>query len=74
LADANDSPKPVEIRVAGGTYTPDCGEGCIRGDKGAKFLLKSGVTLKGGFAGTGADDPDAWDHQVSRISQVVRDK
>ena len=64
LADANDSQKPVEIRVAQGTYTPDCGRGYVRGDKGAKFFLKSGVTLKGGFAGAGADDPDAWDAQT----------
>jgi hypothetical protein len=64
LDDANDSPKPVEIRVAQGTYTPDCGRGYVRGDKEAKFFLKSGVTLKGGFAGAGADDPNAWDHQA----------
>jgi hypothetical protein len=64
LADANDAQKPVEIRVAQGTYTPDCGNGYVRGDKQAKFLLKSGITIKGGFAGVGADDPNAWDHQV----------
>jgi len=64
LADANDSAKPVEIRVAQGTYTPDCGQEYLCGDKEAKFFLKSGVTLKGGFAGAGADDPDAWDPQA----------
>ncbi|MBA7689205.1 hypothetical protein ES703_97709 [subsurface metagenome] len=64
LADANDAQKPVDIRVAQGTYTPDCGNGYVRGDKQAKFLLKSGVTIKGGFAGVGADDPNAWDHQA----------
>ncbi|UCH70826.1 MAG: CBM9 family sugar-binding protein, partial [Candidatus Bathyarchaeota archaeon] len=64
LADANDAQKPVEIHVAQGTYTPDCGNGYVRGDKQAKFLLKSGVTIKGGFAGVGADDPNAWDHQT----------
>jgi len=64
LADANDAQKPVEIRVAQGTYTPDCGNGYVRGDKQAKFLLKSDITIKGGFAGVGANDPNAWDHQV----------
>ncbi len=64
LADANDSQKPVEIRVAQGTYTPDCGNGYTRGDKSCKFLLKSGVTIKGGFAGVGADNPNAWDHHI----------
>jgi len=64
LADANEAQKPVDIRVAQGTYTPDCGNGYVRGDKQAKFLLKSGVTIKGGFAGVGADDPNAWDHQA----------
>lgn len=64
LADANDSEKPVEIRVAQGTYLPDHGNGYALGDKQATFLLKSGVTLKGGFAGVGANDPDAWDHQA----------
>ena len=64
LADANSAQKPVEIRVAQGTYTPDCGNGYIRGDIEAKFFLKTGVTLKGGFAGIGADDPNAWDHNI----------
>ena len=64
LANANDSEKPVEIRVAQGTYTPDRGDGYVPGDKQAKFLLNSGVTIKGGFAGVGADDPNAWDHQA----------
>ncbi|MCP4258760.1 MAG: hypothetical protein GY774_14850 [Planctomycetes bacterium] len=64
LADANDTQKPVEIHVAQGTYTPDRGIGYVRGDKGAKFLLKSGVTIKGGFAGADSEDPNAWDHQA----------
>jgi hypothetical protein len=64
LADANDAQKPVEIHVAQGTYTPDCGNGYVRGDKQAKFLLKSGITIKGGFAGASDEDPNAWDHHV----------
>ena len=64
LVDANDSAKPVDIRVAQGTYTPDRGDGYVPGDKQAIFLLKGGVTLKGGFAGVGTDDPNAWDNQA----------
>jgi len=59
LTDANDSPKPIEIRVAQGVYTPDRGNGYVRGDKQAKFFLKNGITLKGGFAGSEADNPNA---------------
>ncbi len=66
LADANDSDKPVEIRVAQGTYLPDHGNGYTPGDKEATFVLTSGVTLKGGFAGVGASDPGAWDHQAHK--------
>jgi hypothetical protein len=64
LADASNSAKPVEIRVAQGTYKPDHGNGYTHGDKQASFLLESGVTLKGGFAGVGTDDPDAWDPSI----------
>ena len=58
LADASDSAKPVNICVARGTYTPDRGNGYRRGDKQAKFFLKSGITLEGGYAGTGTDEPN----------------
>jgi len=61
LTDANEAVTPVEIRVAQGIYKPDHGNGYTRGDKEATFVLKSGMTLTGGFAGLGADDPDAWD-------------
>jgi hypothetical protein len=64
LADANDSAKPVEIRVAQGTYKPDHGNGYITGDQHTSFLLKSGVMLKGGFAGVGGVDPDTQDTQL----------
>jgi len=53
--------KPVEIRVARGTYRPDLGAGKKRGDRQAAFRLIDGVTLKGGFAGLGQADPDARD-------------
>ncbi|MFC1795134.1 hypothetical protein ACFL3Q_16305, partial [Planctomycetota bacterium] len=68
LADADSAEKPVEIRVTQGTYTPDRGGGNIPGDRGAAFIniratfkLIDGVTLKGGFAGFGEPDPNAWD-------------
>lgn len=43
--------KPVEIRVAGGIYTPDKGIGIMAGDMEASFQLIDGVTIKGGYAG-----------------------
>ncbi|MHC4474856.1 MAG: right-handed parallel beta-helix repeat-containing protein [Planctomycetota bacterium] len=61
LADANTSAKPVEIRVAQGTYKPDEGVGVSDGDREATFQLINGVTLKGGYAGDGEPDPDARD-------------
>jgi len=61
LADANTSPKPVEIRVAEGIYKPDEGEGITPGDRQVSFQLISGVTIKGGYAGFGQSDPNARD-------------
>jgi predicted outer membrane repeat protein len=63
LADANSSPKPVEIRVAQGIYRPE--EDTLHpngtGDREATFQLINGVTLKGGYAGAGEPDPNARD-------------
>ncbi len=61
LADANSSEKPVEIRVAQGVYTPDSNSAVPNGsgDREASFQLVNGVTLKGGYAGAGAPDPNA---------------
>jgi len=60
LADAQSSAKPVEIRVAQGTYRPD--EDTVHpdgtGDREAAFQLINGVTLKGGYAGAGFPDPN----------------
>lgn len=50
-----------EIRVADGVYAPDRGIGVTRGDRRATFALKPGVIVAGGYAGTGAPDPDARD-------------
>jgi len=46
-----------EIRIANGVYTP----AEPNGDPNASFHLVSGVTVRGGYAGVGANDPDAWD-------------
>jgi predicted outer membrane repeat protein len=61
LADANSAAKPVEIRVAGGTYRPD--EDTLHpigtGDRQAMFQLLNGVNIKGGYAGLDQSDlPD----------------
>ena len=64
LADANDSDKPVEIRVAQGTYKPDQGVDQTLGDRQATFLLISGVKLRGGFAGSVALDPNVRDVEL----------
>jgi len=57
-ADAND-----EIRVAQGTYIPD--QNSVNpggsGDREATFQLITGVTIKGGYAGSGEADPNERD-------------
>ncbi len=60
LADANDSEKPVEIRVARGIYKPDRSSAHPDGtrDRSAIFCLLDKVAIIGGFAGIGAPDPD----------------
>jgi hypothetical protein len=47
-----------EIRVAQGVYTPDKGTDITPGDRTASFNLLTGVTIKGGYAGTGQTNPD----------------
>jgi hypothetical protein len=59
LADANSSPMPVQIRVAQGIYKPDQGAGITLGDRTRAFQLINGVTMKGGYAGFGAPEPNA---------------
>jgi hypothetical protein len=63
LSDANSSAKPVEIRVAQGTYTPDANSADPNGsgDRTATFQLINDVNLKGGYAGDGEPDPNARD-------------
>jgi hypothetical protein len=50
-----------EIRVAQGVYRPDRGTGLRAGDDTAAFILKSGIVLKGGYAGLKAPHPDERD-------------
>jgi len=58
-----------EVRVAQGTYKPDrhseeSQDGArvvASGKRTDSFVLPSGVTLRGGYAGCGAPDPDARD-------------
>jgi hypothetical protein len=66
LADANDSDKPVEIRVAQGTYTPDMGAGQTPGDRESTFQLINGVIVAGGYAGLTDPntDPDTRDIEL----------
>jgi len=63
LTDAAMAEKPVEIRVAQGTYTPDRGAVASEGmgDRLAAFALIDGIAVTGGYAGLGASDPNAWD-------------
>ena len=62
-----------EIRVAEGTYKPNQGLLPLPGQgprtpgeegRSATFELKSGLTIKGGFAGFGAAEPNMWDPGV----------
>jgi len=61
LADAKTLIPPHEIRVAAGTYKPDCGVARTSGDRTATFNLVTGVTIQGGYAGYTSPDPDARD-------------
>jgi predicted outer membrane repeat protein len=54
----------AEIRVAQGIYTPDRGLGVTRRDREATFRLTSGLTLRGGYAGSAAPNPEARDTQA----------
>jgi predicted outer membrane repeat protein len=64
LADAYDSDKPVEIRVAWGVYTPDKGAGFSAGSIDASFLLINGMTIEGGYAGISSPDANARDFEL----------
>lgn len=55
-----------EIRVARGTYKPDIGKNVVVGDYLVAFELKSGVRIKGGYAGFGHADPNTRNIPVYR--------
>jgi hypothetical protein len=63
LANVDSDPNIDEIRVAQGTYKPDCNSADPNGsnDRGASFQLKNNVSLKGGYVGFGAPDPNLRD-------------
>jgi predicted outer membrane repeat protein len=58
LAEAEVSPKPVDICVAQGLYKPDQGSGITPGDQMATFRLINAVAVRGGYAGFGETDPN----------------
>ncbi|MHC4583470.1 MAG: right-handed parallel beta-helix repeat-containing protein, partial [Planctomycetota bacterium] len=63
LGDADTADKPVEIRVAQGVYRPNGGLLTIPEFdwRTTTFQLINGVTLKGGYAGIGEANPNAYD-------------
>jgi hypothetical protein len=50
--------KGDEILVAEGVYKPDQGGTATAGNRAASFVLKEGLTIRGGFAGYGLPNPD----------------
>ncbi len=50
-----------EILVAEGVYRPDRGGSATVGSREASFMLKPGLTIRGGFPGYGLPRPDARD-------------
>ncbi|MBN2270333.1 MAG: right-handed parallel beta-helix repeat-containing protein, partial [Sedimentisphaerales bacterium] len=63
------NPQIWEIRVARGIYRPDEGSRMVPGDRIAAFHPANGVTIKGGYAGLGAADPD--DRNVKLYETVL---
>ncbi|MBN2128059.1 MAG: right-handed parallel beta-helix repeat-containing protein, partial [Sedimentisphaerales bacterium] len=63
LAEAAATEEPVEIRLAQGTYRPDrdAANPAGTGYRTASFFLANETTLRGGYAGLGAPEPDDWD-------------
>jgi len=58
-----------QILVAQGIYKPDKGQGITPGDRSASFHLTNGITIKGGYAGFGAPNPDARD--IERFRTIL---
>ncbi len=59
-----------EIRLGQGVYKPDQGASVAPGDTHATFLIPPTVSVRGGYAGLGAANPDArdWDKFESILS------
>ena len=53
-----------EIKVAGGIYKPDQGDGITAGDREARFALVSDVAIKGGYAGVSETEPNNRDIEL----------
>lgn len=68
LAVANVNLGAALVKIAQGVYRPDRGSL----DRQSSFLVTSGVTLMGGFAGRGAPDPDERD-PVAFVSVLTGD-
>jgi hypothetical protein len=58
-----------QILVAQGTYKPDKGGTAKSGDRGASFMLKPGLMVRGGFAGYGQPNPD--DRSVMKYETIL---
>jgi predicted outer membrane repeat protein len=58
ITDARHATKPVEIRVAQGTYKPDLGKNYTLGNREAAFQMINNVSLTGGYAGPVQADPN----------------
>jgi len=50
-----------EIHVAAGVYRPDQGASVTEGDREASFVIDKVLSIKGGYAGVHASDPDIRD-------------
>ncbi len=61
LAQAESLQTPVEIRVAQGLYKPEREGEVAPHEIGGTFRMLNGVTIRGGYAGLGEADPNAWD-------------
>ena len=69
LTDAVAAQEPVEIRVARGLYKADQCAACPQGtgDSLAAFELLDGLSLLGGYAGVGADDPSVRSFEACEV-------
>jgi parallel beta-helix repeat protein len=64
LSDASSHNGIVEIRVAKGIYRPDQGAYVTLGDRDATFALYNKLSLLGGYAGYGENDPNIRDSEL----------